>query len=249
MTKMYEENIKSINWFVGCGHDCVYCEPSFQRQAKRSRKHCQKHYDYEPHSHLEKLSKAPPKTNANEFVFFPSLGDPSFASVTELSIALDYVKKFKETTFLMQTKAPCMFLLSRKFPENLILGITLETNKRYFKTPSLFRDYRQMSYAPLPTHRAQTFVEVEHFRKAITVEPILDFTNNIFEDMIEAIEPEIVYVGYDNHNCKLPEPFLSKTELLIERLEEFTEVRVKTLRNPWWKREGCGRQEEAQQKT
>ena len=36
--------------------------------------------------------------------------------------------------------------------------------------------------------------------------------------------------GYDNHNHKLPEPSLQKTNLLIEMLRDFTEVRTKTLR-------------------
>lgn len=235
-THMYRENRKSINWFVGCEHNCVYCKPSFQRQAKRSRKHCQRHYDYEPHAHLEKLLRVPPDTLGDEFIFFPSLGDPTFASLNELTEALDYVEKYRSVTFLMQTKDPTMFLLNRSFPQNLILGITLETNQRYFKTPSHYKNYSQISNAPIPYTRWHIFLEAKHTRKMVTIEPILDFDLEQFVEIIKLINPEVVYIGYDNHNCKLPEPPLAKTLELIEELKKFTEVRVKTLRKAWYEK-------------
>lgn len=72
-------------------------------------------------------------------------------------------------------------------------------------------------------------------KKYVTIEPILDFSSvKAFADLIEKIAPDFVYVGYDNHNCRLPEPPLSKTLELIGELEKFTEVRLKTLREAWW---------------
>jgi hypothetical protein len=44
------------------------------------------------------------------------------------------------------------------------------------------------------------------------------------------IAPLMVSVGYDNHNCNLPEPSLSKTMGLVTELEKFTRVEKKTLR-------------------
>jgi len=234
MSRMYRESVKSLNWFVGCVHNCVYCEPSFQRQAKRSRKRCEKHYRYEPHAHLEKLANAPPKTVNGEFIFFPSLGDPCFASVKEFALALNYVEKYPNVTFLMQTKDPSMFLMTQPFPENLILCITLETNRSHFKTPSHYKNYSQISKAPKPVMRAHDFLQVTHKRKMVTIEPILDFDLEIFVDMLKALNPEIVYVGYDNHSCHLPEPRLEKGLQLIEELQKFTEVRLKTIRKAWY---------------
>jgi hypothetical protein len=62
----------------------------------------------------------------------------------------------------------------------------------------------------------------------------LDFDLHIFLSWIRNIAPKIVYIGYDNHNCKLIEPSITKVLDLISHLEEFTEVRRKTLRKAWW---------------
>lgn len=231
--RMYAENRKSINWFVGCGHNCVYCKPSFQRQAKRSRKHCQKHYDYEPHAHLEKLEKPPPLTLGDEFIFFPSLGDPCFATPDEFKLMLGYVKVWSDRTFLIQSKNPAFFL-DYQFPDNVILGTTIETDQTYFHTPSKYLYYQQISKAPLCSVRWNAMIKLQHKRKLVTVEPILDFDGVLLPAWLRQINPEIIYVGYDNHGCELPEPPLWKTKLLIKDLEEIAEVRIKTLREAWW---------------
>lgn len=237
-SRMYEENRKSLNWFVGCGHDCVYCKPSFQRQMKRQGRRCQKCYDYEPHAHLERLMKAPPRTKAGEFIFFPSSGDPAFATLAELDKALIYVEKYSAPAirrdFLTQSKDPLCFLLNRRFPDNLILGTTIETNKTVFNTPSYLKFYHQISDAPHPLRRYLTFMHVQHDRKEVTIEPILQFHLATLTSWIKRINPEFVYVGYDNHKCRLPEPTLAETQKLIDELEKITEVRIKTLRPAWY---------------
>ena len=232
---MYKENRKSINWFVGCEHGCVYCVPSFQRQMKRQGKRCQQCYQYEPHAHLERLLKSPPKTKDNEFIFFPSSGDPAFANRREFQAAIDYTRKYGNRTFLIQSKDPSCFL-HYDFPKNVILGTTIETDSRYFQTPSEHKNYGQISNAPSPYIRYHHFLELKHKRKLVTIEPILQFLHGILLSWIVKLEPEIVYVGYDNHNCRLPEPTLEATKLLIERMKLFTEVRVKTLRKAWYEK-------------
>jgi len=237
VSHMYAENRKTINWFVGCVHNCIYCKPSFQRQMKRQKHNCPRCYHYEPHAHLERLLKSPPKTFGDEFVFFPSSGDIAFASLNELNSSLDYVHKYPSTTFLMQSKDPFCFLLKRNFPNNLILGTTIETNKTLFaKTPSEFKSYQQISNAPILEKRYLAMLHIQHNRKLVTIEPILDFDLEILVLWIKEIEPEIVYVGYDNHNCRLPEPPLAKTKQLIAELQKFTEVRTKTLRKAWYEK-------------
>lgn len=239
MSRMYPENRKSLNWFVGCNHDCVYCKPSFQRQAKRQKQRCLKCYSYEPHGHLDRLLKTPPKTNADEFIFFPSSGDPAYATTEQWRKAIDYTAKYSpisiRRTFLIQSKDPYCFI-QYKFPDNVILGTTIETDLIWFgKNPSSYVQYQEVSCAPLPAHRVDAMLLLKHNRKLVTVEPILMFSKTLAK-WIKAINPEITYVGYDNHNCNLPEPKLAKTQLLIRELKKFTEVRVKTLRKAWYEK-------------
>jgi hypothetical protein len=230
---MYKENAKSINWFVGCEHDCVYCKPSFQRQMRRQKKRCIACFNYRPHSHLERLLKPPPTTLGKDFVFFPSSGDPAFATDKEWQRAIDYTREYPKTTFLIQSKDPAFFL-PHKFPDNVILGTTVETDLLGFHIEkSDFHYYVETSKATYPIHRIKALLTVIHPRKFVTVEPILDF-GGYFADLLRMVKPEFIYVGYDNHGCKLPEPELARTLALIEQLKKFTEVRVKTLRKAWW---------------
>ena len=238
---MYEQNVYFPDPFKGCKHDCIYCKPSFQKQAKRQKQRCGKCYTFEPHFHIERLAHSSPKTKENQFVFFPKGGDIAFASEYELWCMLQYVKDNPQTTFLMQTKDPTCLLKREHYPDNLILGVTLETDKDAFGVPikegglnpTNYVMYKQISKAPIPFERTQTFIQVKHKRKSVTIEPIL-FFSPLFIAIIQAIEPEFVYVGYDTKNCHLPEPTLTKTKKLISELSVFTEVREKTLREAWW---------------
>lgn len=231
--RMYPESVKSINWFVGCHHGCIYCEPSFQKLMMRQA--CKLCKDYVPHAHLERLLKTPPKTREKGFVFFPSCGDPCFADIAEWDAAILYAERHPETTFIIQSKNPACFL-PLSYPDNVILGTTIETNLRSFlhKPTNHIVCYRNISRAPYPDIRAECLRRVKHKRKFVTIEPIMHFDVDGLVRLIEPIEPEFVYVGYDNHKCWLPEPPLDAVKTLIERLEEFTEVRAKTLRKAWW---------------
>ena len=240
MSRMYEQNRKSLNWFVGCKHDCVYCKPSFQAQMKRQLHNCKTCYDFTPHAHLERLTKNPPKTNNGEFIFFPSSGDPAFASDNQWNIAIEYMAKHIDTTFLVQSKDPICFNIQSEihngFPDNVVLGTTLESDLIYFVYRDChgeFKTYMEISKAPEPYWRYTYLLSLKHQRKFVTIEPIIQF-GLLLPRMIEEIDPEFVYIGYDNHNCKLPEPPLVKTKALIEELELFTEVRQKTIRKAWW---------------
>ncbi|MCD6422416.1 hypothetical protein J7L13_03670 [bacterium] len=205
---------------------------------KRQKNRCLKCYHYEPHAHLERLKKRPPKTYGDEFIFFPSSGDLAFASDEVIKTHIEYAKKWNDRIFLMQTKNP-KWMLNYKFPENIILGITLETNSSFFFTPSKYRSYREISEAPPPRLRTKIFSSFYHVKKMVTIEPILDFDFYSFISMLEDIDYScgklIIYVGYDNHNCHLPEPKLEKTKMLIATLEDMGfYVRVKSLRKAWY---------------
>lgn len=232
---MYKENLKSLNWFVGCRHCCVYCAPSFQRQMKRQK--CELCHDYVPHVHLERLEKPPPKTMGKEFIFFPSSGDVAFAPKSAVCQAMDYARKYSDRTFLMQSKNPeCFFRYD--IPKNVIVGSTIETNRICFYTPSQYSYYAWISTAPLPEKRFLAMTNLTSLvRREVTIEPILDFDLYILNNWIHRINPEFVYIGYDNHRCFLPEAPLAKTLELIDDLKKFTEVRLKTIRPAWWENE------------
>ena len=245
---MYEQNVYFPDVFKGCLHNCVYCKPSFQRQAKRQKQRCQKCYTFEPHTHFERLKKRSPgtvyamggyikapATVGDQFVFFPKGGDPCYASRSELGTMLHYVEKNPQTAFLMQTKNPIFMQGIEEFPSNLIVGITLETNREVFEGFPKFKDYGAISEAPLPRHRAHDFLRVKYEPKFVTVEPILQFDLAVFAYWIMAINPKVVYVGYDTKGCKLPEPTLAETLELIKFLEnEGITVRRKTIRKAWY---------------
>ena len=231
---MYAENKYFPDVFKGCKHECIYCLPSFQRQAKRQKQNCEKCYTFEPHAHLERLNRKSPKTTGKQFVFFPKGGDLAFAHPTHILEMLKFVENNQQTTFLFgQTKAP-QYLSNYHYPQNAILAITLETNRTEFDTPSKIKNYNDISLAPKPFMRVTDFIRVNHNRKAVIIEPVLQFDLDDLVRWIRFIKPEFVYLGYDTKKCRLPEPTLTETRALKRELEKFTEVRLKTWRGPWW---------------
>lgn len=234
LNRMYSESRKSLNPFVGCLHDCVYCRPSFQRQMKRQRKRCMDCYNFTPHFHAGILSKPPPKTEKDEFIFYPSMGDLAFAKLQWLRQMMLYVKDWSDTQFLMQSKDPNRVFRRSIYPEekpfNLLIGTTIETDLTKFNTPSVYKRYEEISKAPTPFLRAKAKALLD----VVTIEPILDFNLKSMTSLLESTDAKIVYVGYDNHNCQLPEPPLAKTLELIDALEKSFEVRKKSIRKAWY---------------
>lgn len=223
---MYKDRKAGISTSVGCNHRCSYCIDSFQRQMKRQRKRCEKCYTFEPHSHPErlgKLKKGLPRTYGDEFIWINSSGDIAFAEKEMMEKTLEIIRTKTNRTFFFQTKNPLCYF-DYNFPDNCLLGITLETNRD--------EEYKlnKISKAPLPSFRKETFSILPHQRKVVTIEPILDFDLEIFVEWIKQINPERVYIGYDTKQCYLPEPELIKTYLLIKELKKFTKVKTKLLR-------------------
>lgn len=218
---MYSDSVKQWNPCVGCDKFfCIYCIPSFQAQMKRQKKNCMKCYNYEPHFHEKRLNQRLPKTEGDQFIWPCSSGDISCMKEEWINAILEKVREYSERTFLFQTKDP--FCLTKyDFPSNVLLGITLETNRD--------EGYEKISKAPKPSERFIDFLNIEWERKIITIEPILDFDLEILSEWIKRINPERVYIGYNTKrsSCSLPEPSLEKTEKLIKELEKFTRVKRK----------------------
>lgn len=226
-TNMYKLSVMQWNPWVGCEHHCVYCESSFQAQLKRwAKKHCSDCYNFTPHPHPEKLSQALPKTSFMQFIFAFSNGDVASCPTPFLKEVVAVMWANPDKTFLVQSKNPRTF--SRvEFPSNVILGITLETNRDDL--------YEGISNAPKPSERFKAFLEVKHPLKMVTVEPAVDFDVDVMFDWIKQISPCMVWLGYDSKRNYLPEPELRKVKLLHWKLarQGFTVI-LKTVRKAWW---------------
>lgn len=224
-SNMYAE-AKTWSPFKGCKFDCVYCEPSFKRQSKRQKRRCQNCYNYTPHCHEERLRKIP----SARIVFVCGNADISFCppDFTRRIIAriVEHNSRAPQKTYYLQSKRPAYFEpFLNELPENVILLTTLETNRD--------EGYELISKAPLPSVRYEQFRSLSYLRKAVTVEPVLDFDLGAFVDWVRSIRPEYVWLGFNSkpQSVKLPEPSETKVQRFAEQLlEAGIEVRGKTLR-------------------
>jgi len=227
MSSLMYADLISWNPFKGCNYNCVYCEPSFKRQAKRQKHRCERCARYEPHFHPERLRQYLPK---NREIACCINGDVAFATLEQMELIFKAIRQHPTNTFIIQSKNPSNFFRFDNFPDNSVLGTTIETN-RGFPSGNVDEPYSIYSNAPFPIERYLAMRAISH-RKSVTVEPIMDFDLDALSLWIEEIAPEVVWVGYANKYHTLPEPPLWKTLELIERLKKFTEVRLKTIREP-----------------
>jgi len=129
---------------------------------------------------------------------------------------LEHCRKYQHNTYIFQTKNPYGYF-GKLFPDNSILGCTIESNRYY-----------HVSIAPTPEDR---FLEMKNLnkRKFITIEPILDFDVDILADWMDRIRPEFVNIGADSKHHNLPEPTPEKVHALIEKIKSYgIEVREKS---------------------
>jgi len=220
-------NIVSRTWnpVSGCYHDCKYCwARKYALQKLKYTKRYSKGF-------IPQLNTKEFKVKFNEeFVFVTDMGDlfGNWVKKEWILKVIEHIKNFPRSYFLFLTKNPRRYHeFIDKFPENAILGATIETNKDelYLK--------HFISKAPLPSDRYEAMASLNWKYKFIAIEPILDFDLEAFVKWIREINPIMVYIGYDNYNNKLPEPSQKKTLALIDKLSEFTLVIRKTIRPAW----------------
>jgi hypothetical protein len=80
------------------------------------------------------------------------------------------------------------------------------------------------------------FVREHRVRAFVSIEPVMAFDVLPFADGLLELKDQLdmVYIGYDNYKCKLPEPPLRSVALLGERLKKGgVRVSYKTLRERW----------------
>ena len=132
----------------------------------------------------------------------------------------DHCKKFKNK-YLFQSKNPeRIFWLRSYLPPDVIIGTTIETNRRY----------PQMGHAPEPGRRALALHDLAGygFKTMITVEPIMKFDGIELYNLIYICRPEWVNIGADSQNSGLPEPGVDEIKELIENLtHEGINVKIK----------------------
>lgn len=219
MSRMFPFIHRTWNPVTGCLHNCSYCFAL--KLAKGRLKRLPRYKDgFNPtlnHKELQRFFRP------GEFVFVSDMGDLFGEWIPNEWIykVFNVIEKFSETDFLLLTKNPRKFL---KFmvciPLNCVCAATIETN----------RSTRRISKAPPPRERFEALRDLAFPRKAVSIEPIMDFDMNIMLQWIKDINPEFVAIGYDNHKNHLIEPSLSKTNRLISEVKSICTVYRKSLR-------------------
>ena len=88
-----------------------------------------------------------------------------------------------------------------------------------------------MQDSPPPLERIHEFKTLRYasYDKYITIEPIMDFDlETMVNEIKEIMTVKQVNIGADSGKNKLPEPPKEKILALIEELEKFTTVKIKT---------------------
>lgn len=187
-----------------CPHNCFYC---YMKRFKQNP------------IRFDKKELKTDLGNGN-FIFVGSSCDMWFEDVTYDWVfkTLDHCNNYRNK-YLFQSKNPYGFKgFLDVFPENIILGTTIETN----------RYYNQMGVAPGPIGRAENMRELaEIYSIMVTIEPIMDFDLGEMLALIGECVPKWVNIGADSQGYGLPEPSGEKIRELISELERFTEVKQK----------------------
>jgi len=123
---------------------------------------------------------------------------------------LDYCSNYPDNEYLFQSKNPYRFLaFTDYFPINTTLTTTIETNREY-----------NISSAPSIRNRISGMrcISRSMFRTQVTIEPIMDFDLEILVSMMSEINPDVIVIGADSQDHRLPEPSSNKVAMLVEKL-------------------------------
>lgn len=232
MTKMFKSVTDTWNLVSGCLHSCKYCYARIMANGRLKPLYLSnrniaipvfKPYEI-TYGHEEAAGYDPyldpfyprfwPERLKRRFkpgilVFVVDMGDlfGEWVPTEWILAAIDYIKKFPYTDFLFLTKNSERYM-DFDFPDNAILGTTLETNRATWN----------WSWAGPPSVRQHALAANPHPRKFVSIEPIMDFNLEVLFDFITGIKPELVEVGADNYHNNLPEPPESKLRALLEKL-------------------------------
>jgi len=225
-SRMFPDVAETWNPVTGCRFGCVYCWA--RRLAEGKLKRAVPHYavhGFNPAFNERALAR---RFRPGSLVFACDMGDlwgPWVPREWILKV-LEVVRRNPCTRFLFLTKNPRRYFeFIDRMPSNALLGATIETD--------LDEGYERVSRAPKPSERLRAVAELAWPAKVVSVEPVLRFSER-FPRLLAEVEPLLVYVGYDNYGCRLPEPPPKETLRLVETLRSLgIEVVEKTLRPAW----------------
>ena len=194
-----------------CPHDCSYCYMKRWKNLKPAR--------FDESELNTKL--VDPKTGKQGLFIFVGSSNDLFAiehNYDWVAKTLYHCVKYPDNKYLFQTKNPEELLnWKNALPDNSVICTTLESNRHYAG---------YMNNSPTPHSRVLSFRDFK-IDKYLTIEPILDFGLGAFVEMIQSVNPVQVNIGADSGNNHLPEPSWDKVVMLVNRLEEFTTVKLK----------------------
>ena len=224
---MFNIVTKTWNPISGCLYECKYC---WAKNLALTKLKTIKRYamGFKPSLNTCEFRK---RFGKGDLVFVSDMGDmfAPFIQDNWIKQVLEHIKQFPEAEFLFMTKNPQRYLELLPFiPQNAILGTTIETNI----DSTITQD--NTSKAPAPSKRAEAMKALNWHKKIVSIEPILDFDLDTLVNWITAIDPFIVYVGYDNYNNLLHEPLMEKTLTLMQELSKNALVIKKTIRPAWF---------------
>lgn len=233
MTKMFKSVSQTWNVMTGCLHACSYCWSRKLANGRLRKRYLEnrnismplflpyemtyggvKHDGYDPYSDPfypriwpERMKKT---FKPGVMVFVAAMGDimGEWWPTEWILYVLDRIRSFPRADFLLCSKNPERYL-DFDFPDNVILGTTLETN----------RETWGYSWAAPPELRQHCLAANTHPRKLISIEPIMDMEVSVILDWVREISPEIVEVGADNYRNNLPEPVRWQVTALLDGLK------------------------------
>jgi DNA repair photolyase len=211
------------NPITGCLHECSYCwARSYARKLASWGIEPYKTYGFKPAFAEWRLRQRLPR---EDFIFVSDMGDMwgNWVPKEWIEKVLRALRSKNRSNLFFLTKNPKRYgEFIGMLRENMILGVTIETNRNY-----------NLTKAPTPWERFEEIRKLNWRRKAVVIEPILDFDLE-FIGWIKEIRPEFVRVGYDNYGCKLPEPTISKAKMFVKELQTIMEVEASGLRRAWF---------------
>ena len=217
-SRMFPFITHTVNPLAGgpCPHKCSYCWATNLKNRHKWEKYTGPWRIYE---------KELKQYKAGDFVFPFDMTDIGCHSIPSDIIheLLNWMRNQPEVKFLLMTKDPEFYAtFDLWIPHNCVLGVTIETDIKELTS--------RYSLAPFPNVRMVHMKNMTNdFDTFISVEPIMKFSP-LFANNLSYIRPWAVAVGYDNYNNNLPEPSLTETKDFITKLERYTTVYLKTLR-------------------
>lgn len=180
-----------------CIHNCSYC---YMKRFPQ------------PELHLDEKELKADLGKGNK-IFVGSSTDMFAENVPDewIQKVLIYCETYNNTYYFQSKNVERIHSFKDLFPEKVILGTTIETNRF-----TLLAKYSQA-----PMFRASPILNF------VTIEPIMKFDLEDFVKIIKQIRPDFVNIGADSKNHHLPEPTWDEVMELKKELEKFTKVNLK----------------------